>query len=134
MGCPLPGTDAWERLPWPATVPVLKAKDVCVNHVIPTRKPPFNLDGWLDAVFFERDVPGRGKYDVEAVAHIVIEVTLFRRTGRRLASWEYAHMNGVSLADVALVWNEAMALLGYNMKHPKKVKPKKEDDYEEYFS
>jgi hypothetical protein len=133
LGCPLPGTEAWERLPWPAAVPVLKARDVCVNHVIPLTKPPFNLDGWLDAVFFEREVPGRGKHDVENVAHIVVEVTLFKTTGRRLASWEYAHMGGVSLADVADVWNQAMTLLGYDMSRPRKVK-KKKDDYSEFFS
>ncbi|MDA6443284.1 hypothetical protein OSK64_24120, partial [Escherichia coli] len=64
--------------------------------------------------------------------HVVVEVTIFARTQRRMASWEYAHVKGVKLADVALVWNEAMSLLGYDMKKPRK--PKKRDDYEEFFS
>lgn len=126
-GCPRPGEPAWDALPWPDRVPVLAAVDVRKDHWVPLDKPPWNLDGWLEAIFGCLDLTDKKALLLEHVAHIAVEVVLFQRTGRMLASWEYALEAGVTSDQVASAWNEAMALLGYEVTSPVKKKAGKKN-------
>lgn len=122
-GCPKPGSAAWDALPWPDNVPVLSLQDVAKKHEIPLRKPPYNLDGWLDATFPE----GWTKKSrwVNSIAMLAVETVITARTGKPLATWEYALEPGVTLADLVSAWNTAIGLLGYDSSKP----AKQEEDY-----
>ena len=119
-GCPKPDSKGWDNLPWPTKMPILTDKDVCKNHTIPLEEPPYNLDGWLESVFGRYEAGDNKALWVEYVAGIVVEVTIEEFTGKRMASWEYFYQKDVTPAEVALVWNHAMDLLGYKMTNSKK--------------
>lgn len=125
-GCPRPGTPGWERLPWPESVPVLKPRDATRQHDYPIGRPPYNLDGWLEVTFpAPREGPAQR---LQLAAEAVLAGVVSRRAGRRLAVWEYSWERGVTPADLAAAWNEAMALLGYD------PAPEPEIAYAEFFT
>ena len=130
LSCPQPGTAAYDRLPWPARVPVLTKADLAYEHEIPPKGPPLALDGWLELTF------GTDGH-VATVAAIALNGVVSRRLGRPgAAAWEYTLEDGVSLADAAAAWAEAMALLGYDLTKTRKPKPKKKyaaAEYNKYF-
>lgn len=128
LGCPLPGTEAYDALPWPEACPVLVADDLTRQHVIPLEEPPYNLDGWLEATFGE-DGP------VAALARLALDGVVGRRLGRQASSWEYLLEKGVKRKDAAAAWKEAMELLGYDTDRPAPSKPKNPaPEYDEYFT
>lgn len=114
-GCPKPGGRGWESLPLPDSAPILTARDVARSHDEPLGQPPYNLNGWVEATFPVDDPADRRARWAQYVATIAIESVVRRRTKKNLATWEYAGRPGVSTADVASAWNEAMTLLGYDM-------------------
>jgi len=129
LGCPQPGTAAYDNLPWPAHVPVLTKADLARKHEIPPRRPPLALDGWLELTF------GTDGH-VATVAAIALNGVVSKRLGRQAAAWEYTLEENVSLADAATAWAEAMALLGYDLSRIKKPKPRKQytaSEYDQYF-
>jgi len=109
-GMPLPDSEGFKKLDWPADVPSLVAADICREGKKSGRKRP--LSEWFELTFDE----GRPAGDpVGKIAFCCILAVIARRAGQPLAIWEYNSDPSVSLETQADAWGEMLTLLGYEI-------------------
>lgn len=109
-GVPLPDSEAYKKLDWPADVPVLVAADICREGKKSGRKR--SLSEWFELTFEENRPIG---CLVEKIAFCCILTIIARRTGQPLAIWEFNIDPKVSYETQAEAWGEMLGLLGYEI-------------------
>jgi hypothetical protein len=120
LGCPLPDSVGYEKLPWPEQVPVLAEADLVVDaDYPPAGGPPYTLEVWLEKTF---GLDGH----VATVAALALDGAITESLKRSVPAWEFLRTPGVTKADAVRVWKEAMGLLGYDLDRVKKPVKEKE--------
>lgn len=112
IGVPKYGTAAYESLPWPDEVPILRALDLC--KLIPEKGNRRDLVTWLETTFGKTNAAGGQLLSaVEEIAswhlHQIIAEGGYHSLG------EFNDDPEVTLEAMALAWNTMLNRLGYEV-------------------